>query len=122
MSFAKATFAAEGSDQALDLNDPSFWEKVLGPKPAQRLLSDVTQGKLDHATPDAINAFLSGPVWGCLRCGVCVATLYLFVAVRYSPISVCFLGQSCGSWCKKCTHSAWRATSTMKPTPSPPFW
>jgi hypothetical protein len=28
MSFSKATFAAEGSDQALDLNDPSFWEKV----------------------------------------------------------------------------------------------
>ena len=28
LSFAKATFAAEGSDQALDMNDPSFWEKV----------------------------------------------------------------------------------------------
>ncbi len=59
LSFAKATFAAEGSDQALDLNDPSFWEKVLGPKPAQRLLSDVTQGKLDHAPADTVSAFLS---------------------------------------------------------------
>ena len=60
LSFAKATFAADGSDQALDLNDPSFWEKVLGPKPAQRLLSDVTQGKLDNATTDTLSVFLSG--------------------------------------------------------------
>ena len=121
MSFAKATFAAEGSDQALDLNDPSFWEKVLGPKPAQRLLSDVTQGKLDHATPDAINAFLSGPTW--VACGVVfVSQGFTFVLPFAVPPFVRFLEQSYGSWCKKCTHSAWRATSTMKPTPSPPSW
>jgi hypothetical protein len=57
MSFAKATFRAEGSDQALDLNDPSFWEKVLGPKPAQRLLSDLTEGKLEGASDDYVTKF-----------------------------------------------------------------
>ena len=36
MSFAKATFAAEGSDEALDLKDPSFWEKVRSPPPVFR--------------------------------------------------------------------------------------
>ncbi len=33
---------------------------MLGPKPAQRLLSDLTQGKLDTATPALVSNFVAG--------------------------------------------------------------
>jgi hypothetical protein len=46
--------------QKLDMNDPSFWEKVLGPKPAQRLLNDLTQGKLEGAKHDIVEVFITG--------------------------------------------------------------
>jgi hypothetical protein len=60
LSFSKATFSAEGSDQALDMNDPSFWEKVLGAKPAQRLLSDLTEGKLEAGKDEYVTRFIGG--------------------------------------------------------------
>ena len=60
ISFAKATFAAAGSDQALDLNDPAFWEKVLGPKPAQRMLHDLTEGKLEDSTEEYQTKLVGG--------------------------------------------------------------
>jgi superfamily II DNA or RNA helicase len=34
LNLSKATFAVDENDQSLDVRDPSFWEKVLGPKPA----------------------------------------------------------------------------------------
>ena len=46
--------------QRLDMNDPGFWEKVLGAKPAQRLLNDLTQGKLDGAKAEAIEVYITG--------------------------------------------------------------
>ena len=64
LSFSKATFSAEGSDQALDMNDPSFWEKVLGAKPAQRLLSDLTEGKLEAGSEEYITRFIGGLLGG----------------------------------------------------------
>ena len=45
------------------MNDPGFWEKVLGAKPAQRLLNDLTQGKLDGAKAEAIEVYITGGHW-----------------------------------------------------------
>ncbi len=50
--------------QRLDMNDPGFWEKVLGAKPAQRLLNDLTQGKLDGAKAEAIEVYITGACVG----------------------------------------------------------
>lgn len=39
---SRATFRSADSDSNVDVSDPSFWEKVLGPKPGAALLSQLT--------------------------------------------------------------------------------
>lgn len=45
---------------AVDMNDPTFWEKVLGAKPAQRLLTELTEGKLEAGSEEYIARFIGG--------------------------------------------------------------
>lgn len=59
LSFSKATFTAESSDTTIDFNDEQFWEKVLGPKPVQVLMTKVQEGWLRTASPDDLKTFLS---------------------------------------------------------------
>ena len=46
LSFSKATFVPEGGTAALDVSDPAFWEKVLGPRPGDALLLALKSGIL----------------------------------------------------------------------------
>ncbi|TMW56968.1 hypothetical protein Poli38472_002893 [Pythium oligandrum] len=59
LSFSKATFTAESSDTTIDFNDEQFWEKVLGPKPVQQLMTKVQEGWLSKATKDEIKEYLT---------------------------------------------------------------
>ncbi|RLN81473.1 hypothetical protein BBO99_00003671 [Phytophthora kernoviae] len=59
LSFSKATFTAESSDTTIDFNDEKFWEKVLGPKPVQVLMTKVQEGWLKAASQDEVKDFLS---------------------------------------------------------------
>nr|CCA16363.1 ChromodomainhelicaseDNAbinding protein 8 putative [Albugo laibachii Nc14] len=59
LSFSKATFTSETSDSTIDFNDEQFWEKVLGPKPVQVLMTRVQEGWLTAASTDDIKRFLS---------------------------------------------------------------
>ncbi|RLN61382.1 hypothetical protein BBJ29_008429 [Phytophthora kernoviae] len=59
LSFSKATFTAESSDTTIDFNDEKFWEKVLGPKPVQVLMTKVQEGWLKAASQDEVKGFLS---------------------------------------------------------------
>lgn len=60
MNLSKATFKAEGSGKDLDLKDPSFWEKVLGPKPAQRLLTALSEKRLEGGSAAYVEKYVSG--------------------------------------------------------------
>eukprot|EP01138_Halocafeteria_seosinensis_P003330 gb/GECG01003406.1/.p1 GENE.gb/GECG01003406.1/~~gb/GECG01003406.1/.p1 ORF type:complete len:1786 (+),score=287.15 gb/GECG01003406.1/:1-5358(+) len=44
--FNKATFASSENNENLDVNDPSFWEKVLGPRPIDKLQRTLEEGKV----------------------------------------------------------------------------
>ncbi|GMF22171.1 unnamed protein product [Phytophthora fragariaefolia] len=59
LSFSKATFTSESADTTIDFNDEKFWEKVLGPKPVQVLMSKVQEGWLKTASQDDVKEFLS---------------------------------------------------------------
>ncbi|KAF4042505.1 PHD-zinc-finger like domain [Phytophthora infestans] len=59
LSFSKATFTSESADTTIDFNDEKFWEKVLGPKPVQVLMTKVQEGWLKTASPDEVKEFLS---------------------------------------------------------------
>ncbi|GLE01971.1 hypothetical protein PINS_up010809 [Pythium insidiosum] len=59
LSFSKASFTAESSDTTIDFNDDQFWEKVLGPKPVQVLMTKVQEGWLSTASKDDIKEFLT---------------------------------------------------------------
>jgi len=59
LSFSKATFTAETSDTTIDFNDEQFWEKVLGPKPVQVLMTKVQEGWLRTASPEDLKEFLT---------------------------------------------------------------
>lgn len=58
LSFSKATFTSEAADTTIDFNDEKFWEKVLGPKPVQVLMTKVQEGWLKTATQDDVKNFL----------------------------------------------------------------
>jgi SNF2 family DNA or RNA helicase len=58
LSFSKASFTAETSDATIDFNDEQFWEKVLGPKPAQVLMTKVQEGWLSKAAKEDVKKFL----------------------------------------------------------------
>ena len=60
LNFSQATFVAEGSDEGLDIKDPTFWEKVLGPKKADSLLAAVTTGQLESAGAEKQRELLQG--------------------------------------------------------------
>ncbi|KAG7390037.1 hypothetical protein PHYPSEUDO_008999 [Phytophthora pseudosyringae] len=59
LSFSKATFTSESADTTIDFNDEKFWEKVLGPKPVQVLMTKVQEGWLKTASQDDVKGFLS---------------------------------------------------------------
>ncbi|KAE9345020.1 Chromodomain-helicase-DNA-binding protein 7 [Phytophthora fragariae] len=59
LSFSKATFTSESADATIDFNDEKFWEKVLGPKPVQVLMTKVQEGWLKTASQDDVKEFLS---------------------------------------------------------------
>jgi len=59
LSFSKATFTSESSDSTIDFNDEKFWEKVLGPKPVQVLMTKVQEGWLKTASQDDVKEFLT---------------------------------------------------------------
>ncbi|ETI47297.1 hypothetical protein L914_08170 [Phytophthora nicotianae] len=59
LSFSKATFTSESADTTIDFNDEKFWEKVLGPKPVQVLMTKVQEGWLKTASQDDVKEFLS---------------------------------------------------------------
>lgn len=54
-SLSSATFRAD--DSVVDIQDPSFWEKVLGPKPADGLLADLS------STPSVLEDPTRLPQW-----------------------------------------------------------
>lgn len=58
LSFSKASFTAEASDSTIDFNDDQFWEKVLGPKPVQLLMTKVQEGALSNASTEDVKKFL----------------------------------------------------------------
>ncbi|KAF1795179.1 Chromodomain-helicase-DNA-binding protein 7 [Phytophthora cactorum] len=58
LSFSKATFTSESADTTIDFNDEKFWEKVLGPKPVQVLMTKVQEGWLKTASQDDVKEFL----------------------------------------------------------------
>ncbi|CEG37115.1 snf2 family nterminal domain containing protein [Plasmopara halstedii] len=58
LSFSKATFTSESADTTIDFNDEKFWEKVLGPKPVQVLMTKVQEGWLKTASQDEVKDFL----------------------------------------------------------------
>lgn len=57
LNLSKATFAVDDSDRTLDVNDASFWEKVLGPKPAETLLGELSSDLL--ADPEKTAQFVA---------------------------------------------------------------
>ncbi|RLN47960.1 hypothetical protein BBJ28_00001686 [Nothophytophthora sp. Chile5] len=59
LSFSKATFTAESSDTTIDFNDEKFWEKVLGPKPVQQLMTKVQEGWFKTASQEDVKGFMS---------------------------------------------------------------
>ncbi|KAG1708677.1 hypothetical protein DVH05_022306 [Phytophthora capsici] len=59
LSFSKATFTSESADSTIDFNDEKFWEKVLGPKPVQVLMTKVQEGWLKTASQDDVKGFLT---------------------------------------------------------------
>ncbi|GMF16341.1 unnamed protein product [Phytophthora lilii] len=59
LSFSKATFTSESADTTIDFNDEKFWEKVLGPKPVQVLMTKVQEGWLKTASQNDVKEFLS---------------------------------------------------------------
>ncbi|KAL4115344.1 hypothetical protein PRIC2_013507 [Phytophthora ramorum] len=59
LSFSKATFTSESADTTIDFNDEKFWEKVLGPKPVQVLMTKVQEGWLKTASQDEVKDFMS---------------------------------------------------------------
>ncbi|TDH68248.1 hypothetical protein CCR75_003480 [Bremia lactucae] len=58
LSFSKATFTSESADTTIDFNDEKFWEKVLGPKPVQVLMTKVQEGWLKTASQEDVKGFL----------------------------------------------------------------
>uniref|UniRef100_H3HCY4 Chromodomain-helicase-DNA-binding protein 7 n=1 Tax=Phytophthora ramorum TaxID=164328 RepID=H3HCY4_PHYRM len=46
-------------DTTIDFNDEKFWEKVLGPKPVQVLMTKVQEGWLKTASQDEVKDFMS---------------------------------------------------------------
>ena len=53
INLSKAKFASDEGDKALDMEDKSFWEKVLGPKPWETLQVSLNDGIL-KSTPSEI--------------------------------------------------------------------
>mmetsp|Transcript_4717 Transcript_4717/g.8359 ORF Transcript_4717/g.8359 Transcript_4717/m.8359 type:complete len:1668 (+) Transcript_4717:195-5198(+) len=46
ISFSKASFVAAGTDQEVDVSDPSFWTKVLGADPRSTLMARLEDGSV----------------------------------------------------------------------------
>lgn len=89
LNLSKATFAVDDSDTKLDMSDPSFWEKVLGPRPANALLRDLQESVLDDPVKTNqwladLTAILGTPARpsrpGGVRVHVCVCTRILWCA------------------------------------------
>ncbi|DAZ97083.1 TPA: hypothetical protein N0F65_001267 [Lagenidium giganteum] len=59
LNFSKASFTAESSDTTIDFNDDQFWEKVLGPKLVQVLMTKVQEEWLSTASKEDIKQFLT---------------------------------------------------------------
>jgi hypothetical protein len=55
--FSKTTFVADTADGEVDVNDPAFWQKVLGKDSRETLLNRLTDGTAT-ASPEAVRAFL----------------------------------------------------------------
>ena len=58
LSLAKASFMASTEDGDVNFGDENFWEKVLGPKPVDRLMKFIRDGQLEKATEDETRNFL----------------------------------------------------------------
>jgi hypothetical protein len=58
-SLSKATFAVDDSDRTLDVTDASFWEKVLGPRPAETLLGELNSATLEDVGEALLDAIFA---------------------------------------------------------------
>jgi chromodomain-helicase-DNA-binding protein 7 len=58
LSLSKASFMASTEDGKVNFGDENFWEKILGPKPVDRLMKFVRDGKLETVNLDQTREFL----------------------------------------------------------------
>lgn len=58
LSFSKVKYISATSDSSIDFHDDKFWEKVLGPKPIQKLMSKMEAGYLKTASFEELKQFL----------------------------------------------------------------
>jgi hypothetical protein len=90
--FSKVSFAADGCDRTLDVDDPSFWEKALGLSKARQLVRSTQQG-LSQLSAQQLASFVAGEHPDCRA-----------VALRRADRSC--VAAAAGLWCQISTVSS----------------